>query len=71
MSSLTLSRFPAYPYTVEEVISPDASYNGRNIPLAEVKQALRGLNRYFEMFCREREAPSFDRGLGRTIDLAQ
>lgn len=71
MTSLTLSHFPAYPYTVEEAISPDANYAGKNATLSEVKQALRGLNRYFDVFCRERGAPSIERDLGRTIDLAK
>lgn len=71
MSSLALSSFPAYPYTVEEVVSPDANYSGRNVQLDHVKQALRGLNRYFEAFCRERVVPGMSHELGRTIDLGQ
>lgn len=71
MSSLTLSQFPAYPYTVEEVISPDASYSGRNASLADVTRCLQGLNRYFDAFCRERATPSVNHDLGRALDLAQ
>ncbi|MBD8089254.1 hypothetical protein IFT48_04605 [Pseudomonas fluorescens] len=71
MSSLALSSFPAYPYTVEEVVSPDANYAGRNDRLDHVKQALRGMNRYFDAFCRERQTPGMSHELGRTIDLGQ
>lgn len=71
MSSLVLSSFPAFPYTVEEVASPDASYNGKSRNLEDVKDCLLGLNKYFEVFCREHPHMDLGKNLNLGVDLAQ
>jgi hypothetical protein len=71
MSSLVLASFPAFPYTLEEVASPDASYSGRSHNLETIKESLVGLNKYFEVFCRERSAAELGKNLNLGVDLAQ
>lgn len=71
MSSLVLASFPAFPYTLEEVASPDASYSGRSHNLETIKESLVGLNKYFESFCRERQTADLGRNLNLGIELTQ
>lgn len=71
MSSLVLASFPAFPYTLEEVASPDASYSGRSHNLETIKASLVGLNRYFEAFCRERPVAEIGRNLNLGVELAK